>query len=291
MVLDRGLLPCILSDLLSGSSAGFRDWCGRNRLAPSRRQFFQHFLKVVLSVRSCATLSITERQTKTIRRRLGLVKRFILLCTVVYCFSVWSSSAQAQFGNLNSLASLSSSNASNLSLTGSSFSSFPGQNALLGVSGNLNLTSGTLLATLAATANDPSPLTFTNTITNNTGSALNSVLVLISEPFDFSIIGPTTGASTTIASTTTGWSGTLFQPVQQSGSNWTAEFQYTGGSLPAGSPLNFSYQVSVSGSTSYPLTESIKGGVVPEPGTLALLLAGLSAALAVGGRAFWRSRG
>lgn len=124
------------------------------------------------------------------------------------------------------------------------------------------------------TANDPT-LTVNNSINNTSAFAWTEYVVSVAMNQSFSI-----NSAGVVAPG--GWTANITQPGAPVGGIYTGIIDYVGGTpvsiYPAlNSMLNFGYQVSFSGSTSYSLTES--ANPVPEPNVLSLLIVGGSLAV------------
>jgi hypothetical protein len=137
---------------------------------------------------------------------------------------------------------------------------------------------GTMGLTLQTdTPSDPT-LTIGNTIDNESPFVWTAYIVNVAMSQTFSI-------SNAVVNLPSGWSENVTQPILQGG-NYVGTIDYfvTGGGTPvaiypgANSTLDFSYQITFTGSTSYSFTESAMA--VPEPSGLSSLMAG---GLVVGG--------
>jgi len=129
---------------------------------------------------------------------------------------------------------------------------------------------------------DPT-LTIANTIDNDSAFAWTGYIVNVSMNTGFTILSAA-------ATAPPGWTANITQPGAPVGGIYTGTIDYLGGTPVAIAPavnseLDFTYQVSFSGATSYNLTESVTP--VPEPGTFGLLTLGV---LLLSGRAMARHR-
>jgi hypothetical protein len=144
---------------------------------------------------------------------------------------------------------------------------------------------GTMGLTIqTSSASDPT-LTIENSIDNESPFAWTEYIVNVAMSQSFSI-------SNAVVNLPSGWSENVTQPILQGG-NYVGTIDYfvTGGGTPvaiypgANSTLDYSYQITFSGSTSYSFTESAMA--VPEPSGLGFLMAG---GLLVGGMAIVKRR-
>ena len=127
---------------------------------------------------------------------------------------------------------------------------------------------------------DPT-LTLFNEIDNDTGVTWNDyhVKVTMSKSFSFSNVAVTNG----------GWTFNTTTPVQV-GSDWIGYIDYFAGNLvPNGGTLDFSYAISFLGSVSF--QEELTPSTVPEPGTFALMVCGLTGLLVMRRRSAMKSAG
>jgi hypothetical protein len=208
------------------------------------------------------------------------VKLLKILLALASVLSISSSLAQAQY-----LPTASVSSSGSLALTGTNFfPSLPGGNsvATLTVTGNQTSLQSAVLPVLSASTTASSPLIRGGTIFNDSTSTWNNGMILVSEPMDF-----------TISSETSTWGApTSVSGPSLVGGSWVATLDFSGGTpiLPGGSnSFGYSYQVALSGGTSYPVTERINFNAVPEPSTLGLLVTGFAVA-AFYGRAIRRQK-
>jgi hypothetical protein len=131
------------------------------------------------------------------------------------------------------------------------------------------------LTILTDTPTDPT-LTVNNSINNTSSFAWTEFVVSVAMNQSFSI-----NSAGVVAPG--GWTANITQPGAPVSGIYTGTIDYLGGTpvsiYPAlNSALDFGYQVTFSGSTSYSLTQS--ANPVPEPGAVGFLLAG---ALLMGG--------
>jgi hypothetical protein len=161
------------------------------------------------------------------------------------------------------------------------FAQLPGY-AVLAVVATQSAPQAGLQAALTADSPADPTLQMSDSVNNDTGLNWTSYGVTISMPVDFSISTGTVSNA--------GWS--LFsetQPVQSNGSGpWVGNIVYQGVSAPVATgtgSLGFGYAVTFAGSTSYQVCQAFAVNPVPEPGTLALLVAGIAAAGMMGRRA------
>jgi len=131
------------------------------------------------------------------------------------------------------------------------------------------------------TETDPTLALF-NEINNDTGIAWGDyhVMVTMSKPFTFPSIGVTNG----------GWTFTSTAPVQV-GSNWIGYINYFGYGNPVlvGGTLAFNYSMTFTGGASF--QEALTPSPVPEPGTFALMVCGLTGLLVMRRRSAMKSAG
>ena len=118
-------------------------------------------------------------------------------------------------------------------------------------------------------------------IDNDTGSTWNDyhVTITMSQPFSFSNIG--------VANS--GWTYNPTAPVLV-GSDWIGYIDYYAGTpVPNGGTLDFSLSIAFTGTTSF--EEDLMPSTVPEPGTFALIVFGLTGLLVMGRRSAMKSAG
>ena len=118
------------------------------------------------------------------------------------------------------------------------------------------------------TETDPT-LTLFNSIDNDTGLTWGDyhVQVTMSQSFSFSNVGVTNG----------GWTDIVTAPTLV-GSDWVGHIDYYAGNLvPNGGTLDFSLSIAFTGTTSF--EEDLMPSTVPEPGTFALMVCGLTGLL------------
>jgi len=150
------------------------------------------------------------------------------------------------------------------SLTGSS------GNYQLGIDGTqLAWASGSIGGTITTDGTDPT-LQLGEQINNDTGSTWNDyhVTITMSQLLSFSNVGVTNG----------GWTDIVTAPTLV-GSDWIGYVDYYAGTpvLPDNSILDFSLSVTFTGNTSF--EETLMPSTVPEPGTFALMVCGLTGLL------------
>ncbi len=130
------------------------------------------------------------------------------------------------------------------------------------------------------TGTDPT-LQLDEQINNDTGYTWNDyeVTITMSQPFSFSNVGVTNG----------GWTYNITAPVQV-GSDWIGYIEYDAGNVvPNGGTLDFSLSVSFTGTASF--EEDLMPSTVPEPGTFALMVCGLTGLLVMQRRSAMKSAG
>jgi hypothetical protein len=125
------------------------------------------------------------------------------------------------------------------------------------------------LTILADTPADPT-LTINNSINNTSSFAWTEYIVNVAMNQTFTI-----NSAGVVAPG--GWTATITQPGAPVAGIYTGTIDYLGGTPVSiypllNSTLDFGYQVTFSGATSYSLTESVNA--VPEPGAWSFLLAG-----------------
>jgi hypothetical protein len=106
-------------------------------------------------------------------------------------------------------------------------------------------------------------------INNDTGSTWNDyhVTITMSQSFSFSNVGVTNG----------GWTDIVTAPTLV-GSDWVGHIDYYAGNpVPNGGMLDFSLSIAFTGTTSF--EEDLMPSTVPEPGTFALMVCGLTGLL------------
>jgi len=135
------------------------------------------------------------------------------------------------------------------------------------------------------TTSDPTDptLTIANAIDNDSSFPWSGYIVNVSMGTSFTILSAGVTAPP-------GWTASITQPGAPVAGVYTGMISYLGGTPVAIAPaanseLDFTYQVTFSGSTSYSLTESVTP--VPEPAALSLLALG---GLLLGGKAVARRR-
>jgi len=146
---------------------------------------------------------------------------------------------------------------------------FSGTDQSVSISGFQSSFGAIGLTIMADTPSDPT-LTVNNAIDNETSFAWTEYIVSVAMNQTFSI-----NSAGVVAPG--GWTANITQPGAPVAGVYTGIIDYVGGTPVAIYPgansiLNYGYQVTFSGSTSYNLTES--ANPVPEPGTLGLLLIG-----------------
>jgi hypothetical protein len=139
----------------------------------------------------------------------------------------------------------------------------------VGISGYQSSYGSIGLTIMTDTPADPT-LTVNNSIDNETTFLWTEYVVSVAMNQSFSI-----NSAGVVAPA--GWTATITQPGTPVSGVYTGTIDYLGGTPVAIYPgansiLNYGYQVTFGGSTSYSLTES--ANPVPEPGMLGLILAG-----------------
>ena len=163
------------------------------------------------------------------------------------------------------------------SLTGSS------GNYQLGIDGTqLAWASGSIGGTITTDGAGTDPtLQLGEVINNDTEYAWYDyhVTITMSQPFSFSNIG--------VANS--GWTYNPTAPVLV-GSDWIGYIDYYAGTpVPNGGTLDFSLSIAFTGTTSF--EEDLMPSTVPEPGTFALIVFGLTGLLVMGRRSAMKSAG
>jgi len=143
-------------------------------------------------------------------------------------------------------------------------------NYLLSIYGTqLAWAAGSIGGTITTDGTDPT-LQLGEQINNDTGSTWNDyhVTITMSQSFSFSNVGVTNG----------GWTDIVTAPTLV-GSDWIGYVDYYAGTpvLPDNSILDFSLSVTFTGNTSF--EETLMPSTVPEPGTFALMVCGLTGLL------------
>lgn len=146
---------------------------------------------------------------------------------------------------------------------------FSGTDQSVGLSGYQSSYGSIGLTIMTDTPSDPT-LTVNNSIDNETSFAWTEYIVSVAMNQSFSI-----NSAGVVAPA--GWTATITQPGAPVSGIYTGTIDYLGGTPvaiypAANSILNYGYQVTFGGSTSYSLTES--ANPVPEPGMLGLSLVG-----------------
>jgi hypothetical protein len=133
------------------------------------------------------------------------------------------------------------------------------------------------------TETDPTLALF-NEINNDTGIAWGDyhVMVTMSKPFTFSNVGVGIGNP--------GWTFNTTAPTP-SGTNWIGYIDYAGYGNPvlALGTLDFNYSMTFTGGASF--QEALTPSPVPEPGTFALMVCGLTGLLVMRRRSAMKSAG
>jgi hypothetical protein len=127
---------------------------------------------------------------------------------------------------------------------------------------------GSMGGTISTDGTDPT-LQLGEQINNDTGSTWNDyhVTITMSQLFSFSNVGVTNG----------GWTDIVTAPTLV-GSDWVGHIDYYAGNLvPNGGTLDFSFSIAFTGTTSF--QEDLMPSTVPEPGTFALMVCGLTGLL------------
>jgi hypothetical protein len=125
----------------------------------------------------------------------------------------------------------------------------------------------------SSSTSDPSFETFL-TVDNDTSFAWGGYDVQLLMPIPFMISSPPQTEVTSPGN----WSTVIDQPTLV-GSNYVGYVNYSAGTpIALNGELDFNYTVSFTGQTSYNVGATYTAVPVPEPGTLGLLLAGLSVA-------------
>ena len=146
---------------------------------------------------------------------------------------------------------------------------FSGTDQSVGLSGYQTTYGAIGLTIMTDTASDPT-LTINNSIDNESSFVWTEYVVSVAMNQSFSI-----NSAGVVAPA--GWTANVTQPGAPVSGIYTGVIDYIGGTPVAiypgaNSVLNYGYQVSFSGSTSYSLTES--ANPVPEPNAAALLVIG-----------------
>jgi len=118
------------------------------------------------------------------------------------------------------------------------------------------------------TQTDPT-LTLFNEIDNDTGVTWNDYHVKVTMSKSFTL--------SSISVANSGWTFNFIAPTQV-GSDWIGYINYYAGDLvPDGGTLDFSYAMTFTGGASF--QEELMPSTVPEPGTFALMICGLTGLL------------
>ncbi len=204
----------------------------------------------------------------------------VVVCLVVALLECSTSRAGYLAGSISSFPS--DSDTLLVTSTSSGFYGRPGSGTgLLTLAGSQVGLSAGVQATLATSDTSSTAVYISNSLTNSTAVPWTSSAVLLSSLAPFTISSPTVApAGWTVSSSPQTFESPYY--VQQ------LTFQGAGMSVSPGGGLDFDYFAGFSGGTNYQLNESLTANIntVPEPGTLALLLAGLSAAGLLG----WRTK-
>ncbi len=208
------------------------------------------------------------------------MRKSIVLCVLAATLA-WAASGRASvlFATAADPSGLTLANTGDFTLA----SGYPGgsTNASLTLTGTQTETVGSLYVVVTPSSSSDPTFGTTLSVDNNTSFAWGGYDVQLSMPVDFVISGPPQTEVTAPGD----WSTNIVQPTQV-GPNWVGQVNYSAGTpIALNGELDFGYTVSFTGLPSYQVDATYTAVPVPEPGTLGLLLAGLSVAALLGRRA------